>query len=42
MRAAIFSVAIFLTACGGKLASEGKPSPDWAMYNGDYASNRFS
>jgi alcohol dehydrogenase (cytochrome c) len=42
MRAAIFSVAIFLSACGAKLASEGKPSPDWAMYNGDYASNRFS
>ncbi|HEY7335847.1 MAG TPA: PQQ-binding-like beta-propeller repeat protein [Bryobacteraceae bacterium] len=42
MRAAILLATALLTACGAKIASGTKPSPDWAMYNGDYASTRFS
>src|ERR1700746_1690840 len=42
MRAAIFLLVCILTGCADKVASSPKPSPDWPMYNGDYASTRFS
>src|ERR1700681_2512295 len=42
MRAAILLIAVFLSACGERVASGPKPAPDWPMYNGDYSSTRFS
>ena len=42
MRRPIILLAVVLTACGSKAPTEAKVSPDWPMYNGDYASTRFS
>ena len=35
-------LAAILAGCESKAPTEAKVSPDWSMYNGDYASTRYS